>query len=324
MACRPSGVSHARSVEGVDFTIELDLGIGQIAAHEGAIIEGIVSQESDLIGRSLKGASFRQRYRMIVLAVHRQGRSVRENFGDLPLEFGDTLLMIGPNNAIQRLRGEKDILLIDQPHVPAESMRKKAPIVIGVGAVAIGVASAGLVPIEVAAVTACIILLWTRCLSIADAYKSIQWNILFLIFGTLALGLAMEQTGTARLLATTMIDLISRFAPEEYRLLILLGCIYLVTTSLTEILSNNAAAVVMATLAIGMTVALGIDSRPFLVAVAIGASASFATPIGYQTNTLVYGAGGYRFSDFLKIGIPLNVLYFIGAMVIIPRVWPLG
>jgi di/tricarboxylate transporter len=261
---------------------------------------------------------------MVVLAVHRRGRNVREKFGSIHLQFGDTLLMIGPNDAIKNLRGDADVLLIDQQHVPAESLAKKAPLVGVTIAATVTVASLGIVPIQVAALAACMVLFWTGCLTLSDAYKSVQWNILFLIYGALTLGLALQETGAAELIATNLILFVTQFTPETHKTLVLLGCIYLMTTVLTEILSNNAAAVVMATLAIGITAALGIDSRPFLVAVAIGASASFATPIGYQTNTYVYGAGGYRFSDFVKIGLPLNVLYFIGAMVIIPRVWPLG
>jgi di/tricarboxylate transporter len=323
LACRPTGVAHARSVEGLDLVAELNLGLGQISAHEGSIVEGIIGPNSGLIGHSLSESNFRQRFHMIVLAVHRSGRNVREKFGSMALEFGDTLLMIGPNNAIRSLRGETDILLIDQQHVPAESLRKKAPFVGAIAATTVIVASLGLLPIQVAALAACVLLFWTGCLTISDGYKAVQWNILFLIYGALTLGLALQETGAAEYIATNLILAVNHFTPEAYKALVLLGCIYLMTTVLTEILSNNAAAVVMATLAIGITAALQIDSRPFLVAVTIAASASFATPIGYQTNTYVYGAGGYRFSDFLKIGIPLNLIYFIGSMVIIPRVWPL-
>lgn len=324
LACRPTGVAHARSVQGIDLVSELNIGLGQISAHEGSIVEGIIGPNSTLIGRSLKEANFRQQFHMIVLAVHRSGRNVREKFGSLPLQFGDTLLMIGPNDAIRKLRGETDILLIDQPHVPAESLRRKAPIVAGVIAATVGVASIGLVPIQVAALAACVILFWSGCITISDAYKSVQWNILFLIYGALTLGIALQETGAAQLIASTLITVITQFTPETYKMVALLACIYLMTTVLTEILSNNAAAVVMATLAIGITGALQVDSRPFLVAVTIAASASFATPIGYQTNTYVYGAGGYRFGDFCRIGIPLNLLYFIGSMLIIPRIWPIG
>ncbi|HUG12567.1 MAG TPA: SLC13 family permease [Opitutaceae bacterium] len=323
LACRPTGVAHARSVAGLDLVAELNLGLGQISAHEGAIVEGIIGPNSGLIGHSLSESNFRQRFHMIVLAVHRSGRNVREKFGTLPLEFGDTLLMIGPNDAIRNLRGETDILLIDQQHVPAESLRKKAPLVGAIVAATVVVASLGVLPIQVAALAACVLLFWSGCLTISDAYKSVQWNILFLIYGSLTLGLALQETGAAELIAANLIAAVTHFAPDSHKALVLLACIYLMTTVLTEILSNNAAAVVMATLAIGITAALQVDSRPFLVAVTIAASASFATPIGYQTNTYVYGAGGYRFSDFLKIGIPLNLIYFIGSMVLIPRVWPL-
>ncbi|MDQ8198719.1 SLC13 family permease [Pelagicoccus enzymogenes] len=137
----------------------------------------------------------------------------------------------------------------------------------------------------------------------------------------LGVGKALETSGTSDLVATTLVHATRSFVAEAWRPLALLAGIYLITTILTEILSNNAAAVLMATLAIGAAQNLGVDPRPFLVAVAVAASASFATPIGYQTNTYVYGIGGYRFADFLKIGIPLNALAFLLAMLVIPQVW---
>jgi di/tricarboxylate transporter len=322
LACRPSGVAHARSLRGIDFAAELKLGLEQIAAHEGAIVEGIVGANSALIGQSLASSNFRQHYRMVVLAVHRSGRNLRERFHEIPLQFGDTLLMLGTDAAIQRLRSGDDIHLIDQPRVPAASLQAKLPIVLGTIAAVVAVAAASWAPIELTAILGCLVLFWTRCLTPKDGYQAIQWNILFLIYGMLAMGMAMEKTGTTQFLATNLLQFTAPLVDEAWRPWVALALVYLITTVLTEILSNNAAAVVMATLAIGLAHQLGVDPRPFVVAVAIAASASFATPIGYQTNTYVYGAGGYRFSDFLRVGVPLNLIYFAGAMWLIPKFWP--
>ena len=161
----------------------------------------------------------------------------------------------------------------------------------------------------------------TGCLNSKEAYAAIEWPILFLIFGMLAMGLAMEHTGAAALIARHVVAGVHHFVPTGHQAFAMLACVYLLTMVLTEVLSNNAVAAVMAPLALGLAQELGVDPRPFIIAVTFAASAAFSTPIGYQTNTYVYGIGGYKFSDFLKIGIPLNVLCFVVAMVVIPRVW---
>ncbi|MEZ5277568.1 MAG: SLC13 family permease [Opitutaceae bacterium] len=321
LACRPSGIVQARSLEGVDFVAESGLGLEQIAAHEGMLVEGMIGPGSSLAGESIKDVNFRQRFRMIILAVHRRGRNVREKIETLRLDFGDTLLMLGTEGAINQLRRSDDILIIDRPPVPAENRQKKAPIVIATIVGVIASASFGLARIEYAAFVGVVVLFLTNCLRPKEGYASIQWNILFLIFAMLGMGAAMQSTGASVYLALQIVGFVDQFVSEAYKPLVMLACIYLLTTVLTEILSNNAAAVLMATIAGGLAGALGVSPRPFFIAVAIAASASFATPIGYQTNTYVYGVGGYRFRDFVKIGIPLNLVCFVISMIVIPMVW---
>ncbi len=321
LACRPSGIAHARSVEGIDFVAESGLGLEQIAAHEGSLVEGVIGVNSALIGKTIREINFRQRYRVIILAIHRRGKNVREKIESLRLEFGDTLLMLGTDRAINNLRESEDIMLIDRPPVPAQNMRRKIPIVLATIAGVVITASTGMLPIEVAAVAGVVIIFLTGCLKPGEGYASIQWNLLFIIFGMLGMGLAMEETGAARYLAISITALVQYHVPEATQPIFMLACVYLITTFLTEILSNNAAAVLVAVLSFSIAATLEVDPRPFLIAVAIAASASFATPIGYQTNTYVYGVGGYRFTDFVKFGVPLNALYFIGAMVFIPIFW---
>jgi di/tricarboxylate transporter len=158
-----------------------------------------------------------------------------------------------------------------------------------------------------------------RCLNVEEAYGAIRWNILMLIFGMLAIGTSMEKTGAAMLIVANLALVAGSLGP-----LAVLSAIYLITSALTEIMSNNAAAILLTPIAMGLAVQLGVDPRPFVVAVMFAASASFATPIGYQTNTFVYSAGGYRFIDFVKIGLPLNILLWAVATLIIPIFWPLG
>jgi len=321
LACRPAGMARARTVEGFDFMGDAGVDIEQIAAHEGILVEGMVRPNSTLAGSTIRDINFRQRFQMIVLAVHRKGRNVREGIESLRLDFGDTLLMLGTEGVINRLRTSDDILLIDLPPVPADVGRGRIPIVIAAICGVIGAASFGLARIEYAALVGVVVLFLTQCLRPKEGYLAIQWNILFLIFAMLGMGTAMEHTGTAAFLASGMVGLVDAFVPETWKLLVMLAFIYLLTAFLTEVLSNNAAAVVMATIAVGTAATLEADPRPYLVAVAIAASASFATPIGYQTNTYVYGVGGYRFGDFLRVGLPLNLLCFLIAMMVIPWVW---
>lgn len=320
LACRPSGIAHTKQLQGIDFVAEA--GLEQIAAHEGLLVEGVIGATSSLIGKTIIEANVRQRYRVIIVAVHRRGKNLREKISELPLEFGDTLLMLGTQDAITNLRGSEDIILIDQPAVPTESRHHRMPWVIGAIAAAVTAAAFGWANIEIAAFLACVFLFLIQAVRPKEGYAAIQWNILFLIFAMLGMGVAMEKTGAARWLSETVLHLVDLAVTPEARPLVMLICIYAVTTTLTEVLSNNAAAAVMATLAVELAETMGVNARPFLMAVAVAASASFATPIGYQTNTYVYGVGGYRFGDFLKVGVPLNIVAGIVALIAIVRFFP--
>ncbi|HEY9249852.1 MAG TPA: SLC13 family permease, partial [Rariglobus sp.] len=177
------------------------------------------------------------------------------------------------------------------------------------------------VPIEIGSLVGCLVVCFTGCLKANEAYASVEWNILFLIYGMLAAGLALEQTGAALWLAGHVVDGVQALVPAEHKALFVLGALYLVTTVLTELLSNNAVAALMVPIAIGIAARLGVNMQPFVIVVMFAASAAFATPIGYQTNTYVYGVGGYRFTDFIKIGVPLNALCFVTALVVVPCIW---
>lgn len=321
LACRASGLAQARSIEGIDLAAERELGLEHINAHEGLIVEGILGPNSEILGKSLEQVNFRQRYRLVVLAIHRNGRNLRDQLGTLRLEFGDTLLLLGTDEAIQSMSGSEDIILMENRAVPSKSEKRKSITVLAALAGVVACASTGFAKIEVAAIVACALLFVTNCLRPKDGYAAIQWNILFIIFGMLSLGMAMSETGASTWLADQLIAGVTLFTTEEARPYVMLACLYLLTNGLTEILSNNAAAVLMATLAVGIAETLGVDMKPFLMTVAVAASASFSTPIGYQTNTYVYGAGGYRFSDFIKVGAPLNFICFLIAVFLIPMIW---
>mgnify|MGYP003110167678 FL=1 len=288
-----------------------------IQTSETVIMEGVIGPQSRLIGRSLKGLGLARLYGVYVLAIHRRGENVT-NTQDMRFDVGDTVLLEGPARGMRQLFD--DGILNNLTETTERAIRRaKAPIAMVALVAVMGLAALGVLPIAALALIAATAVVALGCLDHQEAYRAIRWDILMLIFGMLALGLAMEKSGAASLLVGHLAELTAGFGP-----IAVLAVLYLVTSFLTEIMSNNAAAILLTPIAIGLGAQLGIDPRPFVVAVMFAASASFATPIGYQTNTLVYSAGGYRFSDFLKIGVPLNLVMFAAAMIVIPIFWPLG
>jgi di/tricarboxylate transporter len=321
LACRPSGVAEAHSMKGITMQSELAEGLETIASDEGALVEGVVAPHASINGLTLGEINFRQRFRMVVVAVHRKGTNQRERLSSLRLQAGDTLLMMGSTDAIDSLANSDEIIILDRPRVPAKSLRVKMPIAIGTSIGIVTLATLNLVPIVAAVCLGVALILLTGCMKPKDAYASIEWSILIIIFGMLALGQAMDSTGASLLIAEKMTGVVGHFAPLEYQNIVMLALIYLITSTFTEFLSNNAAVALMVPIALGIAAHLGIDPRPFVVATCIAASASFATPIGYQTNTYVYGVGGYRFFDFTKVGLPLNLICFVVTVLVVPMFW---
>jgi len=298
-----------------------EFGLEPISTMEGSFVEVALRADTGMEGSTLGELNFRQRYRLAPVAIHRRGRNLRTNLASTPLQPGDILLLLGSQEAIEGLRKQGDFLVIDETRIAPPPSRAKLAVTLATIAGVVAVAASGLMPVAGAAIVGATLLLLTNCLTMREAYQAIHWPILFLIFGMLGVGEAMKATGASGYLAGSLVSGVSRLVAEPWQPMVLLAGIYVLTNALTEILSNNAAAVLMATLAIGAAQTLEADPRPFVIAVAIAASASFATPIGYQTNTYVYGIGGYRFSDFVKVGLPLNLLAFATAMAMIPLVW---
>jgi di/tricarboxylate transporter len=321
LACRPSGVAEAHSMKGITIQSELAEGLETIATDEGALVEGVVAPHASVAGLTLGEINFRQRFRMVVVAVHRKGTNQRERLSSLRLQPGDTLLMMGSTEAIDSLANSDEIIILDRPRVPARSLRVKMPIAIGTCVGIVTMATLNLVPIVAAVCLGVAIILLSGCMKPKEAYASVEWSILIIIFGMLALGQAMDSTGASLLIAENMTGAVAHFVPAHLQNIIMLALIYLITSTFTEFLSNNAAVALMVPIALGIAATLGIDPRPFVVASCIAASASFATPIGYQTNTYVYGVGGYRFFDFTKVGLPLNILCFIVTVIVVPIFW---
>ena len=318
----PKGVASLLGMQGVDLKAQSGPSAEYLAAHETHLAEAIVGPLSEISGRSLRDINFRQRFGLVVLAIHRRGLNLSRGFESVPLQAGDTLLLMGGESSINQLRRSSDLLLLDRTRVPTSAQKASAPLVFATLAAVILVSAFEIIPIEIAAIAGCVLLMVAGAIRPREAYASVDWPLMFLIYTTLALGTAMESTGAADYLAQNMVGVTAGWFNEAWKPLAMLAVIYLLTVVITEVLSNNATVVLMMPIALGIAAQLGLDPRPFAVAIVLASSAAFATPIGYQTNTFVYSAGGYRFSDFFRIGLPLNAIYLIGALVLIPWIWP--
>lgn len=281
-----------------------------------ALVETLVAPRSHLIDRTLADLNFTRRYNALVLAIQRRGQNLREKLKDIPLRFGDALLLQAPQSEIARLRSGDELIVLAEVEETG-LRRRRAPLALAIIAIVVGLAAFNVLPILVTALLGCVAMVITRCISLEEAYAAIDWKIIFLLAGILPLGLAMEKTGAAQLIAMHTLSVVGSLGPVA-----MLAALYFLTAALTEAMSNNAAAVLLAPIALSTAANLGVDARPFLIAVCFAASTSFATPVGYQTNTMVYNAGGYRFIDFMRAGIPLNLMFWALAVYFIPKFWP--
>lgn len=291
--------------------------VDQVSAVETQTVEVLITPGCKMIGRTLGALRLRRRYGVYVLAVHRRNQNIGRQLDDLVVRVGDTLLLEGCAEDIQRLASEMD--MVDVSHPSARAYRRShAPIALAALIAIVGLAAFGIAPIFMLSILAVAIVLITRCIDAEEAFSFVDGRLLALIFSMLAIGAALQASGAVSLIVEAV-------APglAVLPLFLIIWAIYQLTSVLTELVSNNAVAVVVTPIAIGLAQALGLDPRPLVVAVMVAASASFATPIGYQTNTLVYGPGGYKFSDFLRVGVPLNLSIGILASAVIPFIWPL-
>ncbi len=284
---------------------------------EVTTVEAIIGRVSSMIGRTIRESNLRRRYGVVVAAVHRNGEKIDDGYQDVRLAFGDTLLIEGPAQNLARMQREEDFLALNENKLQAPRKSKALTAVVILSAVVV-CSALEVMAISTAALSGAVVVILTRCVDLRDAYRSIEWSILFLIYGMLGIGRALEITGGAEFIAMQVVGLMKDFGPVA-----ILAAIYMLASVLTEFVTNNAVAILLTPVVISIAGTLGVDPRPFIVAVMFGASASFITPIGYQTNTYVYGAGGYRFGDFLKIGIPLNLILWAAAVYLIPKFWPL-
>jgi di/tricarboxylate transporter len=288
-----------------------------LGARDSSMVEVLVGPVTGIIGKTLRHLRLRRRYGVYPIALHRRGANLAERFETTPLEVGDTLLIEGSPDDMQRLVEDYDLVNVSQP-AERGFRRAKAPLAIGMMFAVVVGSALGLMPIAGMAVIGAAFVLVTRCVEVDEAVQAVDWRILGLIIAMLAIGVAMDNVGLVSLIVDAIAPYLMLVSP-----LFALGLVYLLSSFLTEVVTNNAVAVILTPIAIGLALSLGVDPRPFVVAVMFAASASFLTPIGYQTNTLVYSAGGYMFFDFVKLGAVMNIVVFALSMILIPIFWPL-
>ncbi len=284
---------------------------------ETTLVEAVIPPNSGLVGRSLAQSRFRNRFGAVVLALRHHGQVLHENLATATLLAGDVLLLEVRRVDLPRLRRNQQFVIVSEVGLPEFRPSKILPAVLVILGV-VSSATLGVFPIATSALIGCVLLVLLGCLSLGEAYRAVEWRVIFLLAGVLTLGAALEETGAAGYLSAWMIESIGGWGPVA-----MVSTFYLITTLLTQVMSNNATAVLLTPIAIAAASTLNVDARPFLVAVTFAASASFMTPVGYQTNTLVYGPGQYRFRDFTRVGTPLNVAFWLLATFLIPRIWPL-
>ena len=291
--------------------------VDKLSSVETSTVEVLISPGCRMIGRTLGSLRLRRRYGVYTLAVHRRNQNIGTQLDDLTVRVGDTLLLEGAPADIARLSADMNLADVSTPSERAYR-RSHAPLALIALAGIVILAALGAAPILALAIVAVALIFLTRCIDPDEAFDFVDGRLLALIFAMLAIGAALQNTGAVALIANAIAPYLEGLPP-----FLIIWAIYLMTSILTEMVSNNAVAVVITPIAIGLAQGLGIDARPLVIAVMVAASASFATPIGYQTNMLVYGPGGYKFTDFLRVGIPLNLSVGLLASALIPFIWPL-
>ena len=297
-------------------TSEKDLVLG---AQKDApiVVELIISPHSSLRGQQLQRTDLARDPDFNVIAVKRTNLHLTERqIHDVRLQTGDILLIWCLESKLAQIRSSTEYIVIEDVYEELVHHRKAWWSIINFICM-VGTATLGLADIMTCALTAAFLMIITGCLQMRDAYRALQGDVLLLIAGTIALGTAMQKTGASQLYADSFLSLFSGFSPT-----IVLGAVILLTSICTQILSNNATAVLLLPIAISTALGIGVDPKPFIVGICFGASACFATPMGYQTNLMVYGPGGYSFMDYLKLGIPLSVFVIVASTLFIPLIWP--
>ena len=312
-----SELMDARQSLGLTIEVDYKLDIDSLEPGDVQVIEATLAPNSHIAGLTPRDIRFRDRYGFTALAISRRGRMITERLRDVPLEFGDAILLQGPQHRIKGLQ-QGDNFQVLEPIELEVFRRNKAPIAVGALLLAIGLVIFAGMGISLAMVIAAMIMILFGALTIEEAYESVDWRTVFLVAGMLSLGLAMELTGTANYIADLMLDIFGPYGP-----LATLAGIYLLAAIITQPMSNAAAIVLVVPIALDTAAGLGANYKTFTMAVVIGAATSFLSPVGHKANVLIFGPGGYKFWDYARVGALLTVILLIMSMIFLPIFWPL-
>jgi di/tricarboxylate transporter len=314
--CEVEQIKQLQEREGIALKPEVQWRDEELESVESMLVEAVIAPNSVLEGKTLKGIRFRSYFGGTVLALRHRGEIVHENLETTPLRAGDVLLVKIRRDHLIHLEEHEAFLVVSEVGLPTFRKRKILPAVAIVAGVVLA-AAFNILPILISAIAGSILMILVGCLDMEDAYKAVEWKVIFLLAGVLSLGAALEKTGAALLVSDALIAGVGPWGPMA-----LLAAVFLLTTVLTNVMSNNATAALLAPIALAASESLGLSPRPLLMAVTFAASLSFMTPVGYQTNTLIYGPGQYKFADFLRTGTLLNLLFWLLATLLIPQFWP--
>ncbi len=314
--CDIEKIRTIQEKEGVILKSKLKIKQQDMEAADVLLVEAIVAPNSELEGQTIKSIDFRNKFGATALALRHRGQLLHRGFSKTRLSAGDALLIDVKKENYDYLKNNRNFVLVSDVKVQKYRKRKIIPAVAIIAGVVFA-ASSGTLPIMASALIGCTLLVLVGCINLEEVYHAIDWKIIFLLGGILSLGLALEKTGAAVLVSDLLISGLGSLGP-----IAIIAALYLFTSILTETMSNNATAVLLAPIAISAAVTMNVDPRPFIIAVMFGSSASFMTPVGYQTNTMIFSVGRYKFSDFLKVGAPLNFIFWLTASLLIPYFFP--
>jgi di/tricarboxylate transporter len=290
--------------------------LSELESPEVGLVETVLSPHTTLVGKTLREIHFRVKYGLSVLAIWREGQAYYSNLGEMALRFGDALLLHGARERIQLLGSDPDFLVLTEEAQEAPRINKALLAVLIMVVVLLPVIL-GLVPIAIMVVVGVALMVLTGCLTMDEAYRAIEWKAVFLIAGMIPLGIAMQVTGAASFVATWMVNLLGVYGPT-----IVMAGLFVLTSIASQVMPNPAVAVLLAPIALNTAADLGVSPYPLMMTVAVAASAAFLSPVGHPANLLVMGPGGYRFSNYIKIGLPLTLVVLVVVMLVMPIFWP--
>ena len=316
--------SSDQSKAEIEAKLKADLGLTYVHTEPAVLMEGMIGPHSTLVGKSLVDINFRQHFGVLIVALHREGENQRDKFERIKLEVGDTLLLEGSKERMTELFASGDFINLSevkpktkpQPSMPGYRASRSWVALTALAAVVV-LGSIDFIPFEWVALGAALLVTLGGCLKRDEIYAAVDWPIIIMILGTLGLGVAMDKTGAAKTIVHYLMEVVGTWDKS-----LIISAVLLLSIVLTELLSNNAVAALLTPLAIQLGADLGCDPRPFIVAVMAGASIGFAIPAGYQTHMLVYSAGGYKFSDFFRIGLVMDLICWVLGSIAIPLIWP--